>query len=265
MPPMKFFLAGAALVGALTSLTASQAIAQNAIAFAAPAGEGTPLPDAPEPASSSDAAQTSISQPTTPIPDAHQTKRILGIIPNFRAVSTDVKLPAQSPKEKVTTALQDSFDYSAFIFVGIQAGISQATDAYPAFHQGAAGFGRYYWHTFADQADENLLVEGLLPIAFHQDSRYYTKGHGGVLKRTAYSFSRTLITRNDDGNDTFNFSEVVGAGGAAGISSLYYPGQYRTWTKVGQRWLTSVLIDGGTFVAKEFWPDINSAVFHQKD
>ncbi|MGI8771578.1 MAG: hypothetical protein ACR2JE_09075, partial [Acidobacteriaceae bacterium] len=92
-----------------------------------------------------------------------------------------------------------------------------------------------------------------------------TKGRGGLVKRTVYSFSRTLITRNDDGNDTFNFSEVVGAGGAAGISSLYYPGQYRTWTKTGQRWLTSVLIDGGTFVAKEFWPDINGAVFHQKN
>jgi hypothetical protein len=264
MPPMKFFFAGVAFAGALTSLTAPPCIAQNTAAFLAPAAD-MPLPDAPAPQASSDAAQTSNSQPITPIPEAHQTKRILGIVPNFRAVSTDVKLPAQSPKEKLKTTLQDSFDYSAFIFVGIQAGISQATDAYPAFHQGAAGYGRYYWHTFADQADENLLVEGLLPIALHQDSRYYTKGHGGVLKRTAYSFSRTLITRNDDGNETFNFSEVVGAGGAAGISSLYYPGQYRTWTKVGQRWLTSVLIDSGTFIAKEFWPDVNSAVFHQKD
>jgi len=33
-----------------------------------------------------------------------QTRRILGIIPNFRAVSTDQKLPAQSVKEKFATA-----------------------------------------------------------------------------------------------------------------------------------------------------------------
>jgi hypothetical protein len=33
-------------------------------------------------------------------PQASQTKRILGIIPNFRAVDTDQKLPAQSVKEK---------------------------------------------------------------------------------------------------------------------------------------------------------------------
>jgi hypothetical protein len=56
----------------------------------------------------------------------------------------------------------------------------------------------------------------------------------------------------------------VGAGAASGISSLYYPSVERTWTKVGQRWLTNVSLDGLTFVFKEFWPDINNAVFHQK-
>jgi hypothetical protein len=39
------------------------------------------------------------SQPSTET--ATQTKRILGVIPNFRAVSTDQKLPAQSVKEKL--------------------------------------------------------------------------------------------------------------------------------------------------------------------
>jgi hypothetical protein len=174
-------------------------------------------------------------------------------------------LPPQSTKEKFKTGARDSFDYSAFIFVGIQAGVSQATDAYPAFHQGAAGYGRYYWHTFADQTDENLWVEAVLPSILHQDSRYYTLGHGGVIRRSIYAVSRTVITRTDSGGETFNASEVLGAGIAAGISSAYYPSQYRTWTKTGQRWLTSVLLDVGTFGAKEFWPDINHAFFHQSD
>jgi hypothetical protein len=57
----------------------------------------------------------------------------------------------------------------------------------------------------------------------------------------------------------------VGAGIASGISAAYYPSVYQTWTKVGQRWLTNVIIDGVTFSVKEFWPDVNNAVFHQKD
>ncbi len=36
-------------------------------------------------------------------------------------------------------------------------------------------------------------------------------------------------------------------------------------TKTYQRWITNLCIDGGVFVLKEVWPDINNAVFHQKD
>ncbi|HZD44755.1 MAG TPA: hypothetical protein VE109_01635, partial [Acidobacteriaceae bacterium] len=143
--------------------------------------------------------------------------------------------------------------------------VAQAQDSFPEFRQGAAGYGRYFWHTFADQTDENLWVQAILPVALHQDSRYYTLGNGGFIKRGAYSFTRVLITRTDDGNRAPNYSEVVGAGIASGISAAYYPSVYQTWTKVGQRWLTNVIIDGVTFSVKEFWPDVNNAIFHQKD
>jgi hypothetical protein len=232
----------------------------------------TVLPDAPTPSAVPDGqqspppAKTSSTTSDTLTPgEGQQTKRILWIVPNFRAVNAGVKLPPQSVKEKFKTGALDSFDYSSFIFVGIQAGISQATDAYPGFRQGAAGYGRYYWHTFADQTDENLWVEGILPSVLHQDSRYYTLGHGGFIKRGYYAVSRTLITRTDSGRETFNASEILGSGTAAAISSLYYPTQYRTWTKVGQRWLTNALLDFGTFAAKEFWPDVNRAIFHETD
>src|SRR5580700_8825508 len=230
------------------------------------------LPDAPTPSAAPDGQQStppaktsSATSDTLGPGEGQQTKRILWIVPNFRAVNAGAKLPPQSVKEKFKTGALDSFDYSSFIFVGIQAGISQATDAYPAFRQGAAGYGRYYWHTFADQTDENLWVEGVLPSVLHQDSRYYTLGHGGFIKRGIYAASRAVITRTDSGGETFNASEVLGSGIAAGISSAYYPGQYRTWTKTGQRWLTNALLDLGTFGAKEFWPDIHHAIFHESN
>ncbi len=228
--------------------------------------ESSSLPDAP---GERNAVGPADSSPQAAVPAAStegkQTSRILGIIPNFRSVSAGEKLPPQQPREKFKTALEDSFDYSAFIFVGIQAGIAQATDSYPEFRQGAAGYGRYYWHTFADTADENMQVEAIFPTVLHQDSRYYTLGHGGFIKRSVYSLSRAAITRSDAGNEVPNISEIVGAGGAAGISSLYYPGQYRTWTKTGQRWLTNIILDAATFEVKEFWPDINGSFSHHHD
>jgi hypothetical protein len=239
--------------------------AQQTVAVTGMPDAPTPSP-APEGQQSSSASASSSGQTSPATPEAgQQTNRILWIMPNFRAVSAGSKLPPQSIKEKFKTGALDSFDYSSFIFAGIQAGISQATDAYPALRQGAAGYGRYYWHTFADQTDENLWVEAILPSVLHQDSRYYTMGRGGFIKRGIYAASRTVITRTDSGGETFNASEVLGSGIASGISSAYYPSQYRTWTKIGQRWLTNALLDLGTFGAKEFWPDINHAIFHESE
>lgn len=230
------------------------------------------LPDAPgtaeqqSPAAAGAANATSTANvANTPDGPGKQTKRILYIVPNFRAVSADQKLPPQSVKDKFKTGALDSFDYSSFIFVGIQSGIAMAHKETPEFRQGAAGYGRYYWHTFADNLDENLWVEFILPATLHQDSRYYTLGKGNVVHRLYYSFSRIVITRQDSGHEFFNASEVVGAGAAAGISGLYYPSQERTFTKTYQRWVTNVAIDGGTFMFKEFWPNINDKFFHQKD
>jgi hypothetical protein len=255
-------------------------VAQQTIASADPMTDTMPgttpeaVPDAPSAvadgqaqAAQTPANSTSTSTSSGPVNDGgpKQTKRILGIIPNFRAVSSDQKLPAQSPKEKLLGTVQQSFDYSSFVLPIVLAAYGQEENSEPQFHQGAAGYGRYFWHSFADQTDENFWVQAFLPIALHQDSRYYTLGHGNIVKRAVYAFDRTLITRNDDGEETFNTSEIVGSGAASGLSDLYYPSADRTWTKTGQRWLTNVLIDGGVYIFQEFWPDINSAVFHQKD
>lgn len=246
------------------------AIAPAALSQSADRNPATPasadLPDAPQSSQSAQAppAQAQQANPQDQSLEGKQTKRILGIVPNFRSVSVNMKLPPQSAKDKFVGATEDSFDYSSFVFVGILAGVAQAEGSYPEFHTGAPAYLRYYWHTYADQTDENFQVEFLLPSLLHQDPRYYTLGSGGLVKRTAYSFSRVLITRTDAGHETFNASEIIGAGGAAGVSDLYYPSQERTWTKTGQRWLINVSLDGATFIFKEFWPDVNNKFFHEK-
>ncbi|MGP8259874.1 MAG: hypothetical protein ACLQM6_07980 [Acidobacteriaceae bacterium] len=196
---------------------------------------------------------------------AHQTKRILGIIPNFRAVSVNEALPAQSAKEKFITASEDTFDYSSFVLPAALAGYSMAIDNTTEFHQGAVGYGRYYWHSFADQSIENISVEAIVPTLTHEDIRYYTLGKGGFFKRSRYALSRAVITRSDAGTATFNIGEVFGAGAAAGISNLYYPSHERTFSNTATNWGMDIGIDAATFVFKEFWPDINQAIFHMKD
>jgi hypothetical protein len=193
-----------------------------------------------------------------------QPKRILWIIPNYRAVSANTYLPPLSFKDKLWLATEDTFDYSDFIFVGGLAGISLAQNSQPSFGQGGAGYGRYYWHIFVDGAIENYMAEAIVPAVTKEDPRYYTLGKGGFFKRTGYAVSRLFITRTDAGKNTFNVSEIVGAGAAAGIGNAYYPPQSNPWVKTYQRWGTQVALDGVFNVLKEFWPDINHAVFHGK-
>ncbi len=220
--------------------------------------ETSTLPDAPMPkgnsADSNDASEEIGKQP----------KRILGIIPNFRAVSANTHLPPLSFKNELWLATQDTFVYSDVIFVGGLAGIAMAGKGQPSFGQGAVGYGRYYWHLFVDGSIENYMTEAIVPAATREDPRYYTLGQGGFIKRSGYAVGRLFITRTNAGGSTFNLSEIVGAGAAAGIGNAYYPAESNPFVKTYQRWGTQVGLDGVFNVIKEFWPDIDHAIFHGK-
>jgi len=221
------------------------------------------LPDAPAPQSSSTPAQATPVQ-ASPTPHGNgQTKRILGILPNFRAATTDEKLPAQTVKDKFVTASEDSFDYSALVLPVVVSAYSYGTNKYPEFGKGGVGYGRYLWHAAVDQTVENYMVEFVVPAVTHEDTRFYTMGHGGFVKRAGYAVSRVVVTRTDSDGRSFNFGEVVGAGAAAGISNLYYPSRERTVSNTMDQWGLNVGIDAATFVFKEFWPDISYHLLHQ--
>lgn len=220
--------------------------------------DGKSLPDAPKPVGS--------STPDNQQDQAYgkQDKRILWIIPNYRAVSANTKLPPLSFKSALWLATQDTFDYSDFIFVGVLAGVDMAEKSQPTFGQGAEGFGKYYWHVFVDGAIENYMTEAIVPAATKEDPRYYTMGKGGFFKRTGYAVSRLVITRTNSGKSTINLSEIIGAGAAAGIGNAYYPAESNPFVKTYQRWGTQVGLDGVFNVFKEFWPDVNQKIFHGK-
>jgi len=244
-----------------TPAAAADLTAASASPAAASAASSS-VPDAPEPQNG--APQNGASQNAPAQSSAQQTKRILGIIPNFRAVSADTKLPPETVKEKFVDATEDSFDYSSLFIPAAIAVYNMHERTTPEFHEGAAGYARYFWHSAVDQTDENYLVEFIFPALTREDARYYTLGHGGFFRRTGYALSRAVITRSNSGDEVFNVSEVFGAGAAAGISNLYYPSASRSAGNTASEWAEDVGIDAASFWFREFWPDINRHLFHNK-
>ncbi len=228
----------------------SQAPAQTAPVQTAPAPQSQVTPQAPSSAK--------------PIPESEQQpKRILGVMPNYRAVSAGAIPPPPTAKEAFILATQNSFDYSSFVFVGITSLLAKGTDAHPQLGKGVAGFGRYYWRGFVDKTDGNYLVLYALPTVLHQDERYYAKGEGSIWGRGIYAASRVLITPDYHGKNTFNSAEIFGRGMAQGISLSYYPSQDRTVGDFSEKYGYAVGRDALTNVFREFWPDIAVHVLHR--
>lgn len=214
------------------------------------------------------------AQPATPQPpqsdrakatdsSKQQPKRILGMMPNYRAVSAGAIPPPPTAGQAFKIATQNSFDYSSFIFVGVTSLLAEGTDAHPQLGKGITGYGRYYWRGFVDKTDGNYLVIFALPTILHEDERYYARGEGGFWKRAIYSATRILITPDYHGHNTFNASEIFGRGIAQGISAAYYPSGSRTGGAIAVKYGWSLGRDALTNVFREFWPDIATHVLHR--
>jgi len=225
-------------------------------------GQGTSNPSAPPEGGLPDAPSTVAANKQVPV-SKQQPKRILGIMPNYRAVSAGAAPPPPTPKEAFTIATHQSFDYSAFIFVGITSLMAEGTDAHPSLGKGIGGYGQYYWRGFVDKTDGNYWVIFVLPTVLHQDERYYAMGEGSILKRGIYAASRTLITPDYQGHNTFNASDVVGRGIAQAISASYYPASDRTVGDIAVKYGWAMGRDALTNVFREFWPDIATHVLHR--
>jgi len=213
-------------------------------------------------------AQASGSQPpsssgSTPV-DSTQPKndRILGVLPNYRTVENpQFNIEPLTVKGKFKLAVEDSFDPYAYPVALIFAGLAQGQNDPKTWGRESWGpFTKRYVASFADQTDENLMTEAVVPALLRQDPRYFRLGSGSFFRRTSYAVSRIWLTRTDAGGTTFNFSEIAGAGVSSAISNLYYPPEDRTLSKNLSRW--GIMVGEDTFfnLLKEYWPDIKHKV-----
>ena len=193
--------------------------------------------------------------------DEEQPKRILGLMPNYRAVSAGVRPPPPSAKESFIIATENNFDYSQFVFVGLTSLMAEGTNTHTEFGKGARGYWSYYWRGYIDKSDGDYLIIFAFPTLFHEDERYFAMGQGGFWKRVEYSGMSVFITPNYHGKNTFNWAEILGRGVSQAVSLTYYPSEVATPSSYFSKFGYAVGRDALTNVFREFYPDIARTVF----
>jgi len=189
-------------------------------------------------------------------------ERILGVIPAFEV--TNRQHPSSlTPRQKFRLFARQSFDPFQWLAAGAQAGAGQAHNSLPGYGQGAAGYGKRYGAAVADVTDREFMSNFLFPVLLKQDPRYFRRGRGTIQHRFLYSLEQEFWGKTDQGTRQFNYSKVLGAFVAKGVSNAYYPPGDRGLGLTMRRSGISLLSGMGTGLAAEFWPDINCKLFHR--
>jgi hypothetical protein len=257
-------------LGAVQESSPQPAPAQSTPSAQQPAQQPTPA------ASPSPAKPATTKKPATPIladPELQkqeqellkkeQSQRILGVIPQFDVTNRQNASPLTS-RQKFRLFVRTAFDPFQFGLIGVQAGIGQATNSFPAYGQGAAGYGKRYGAAFADQVSSGFFSNFAYPVLLKEDPRYFRLGEGSIKHRIAYALAQEFVCRTDKGTRRFNYSNVLGAFTAGGISNVYYPPANRGFGLTMSRSGISLLYGSLGGLLDEFWPDIDKKLFHKK-
>ena len=217
------------------------------LVFACAAPSQQALPDQPrQPGTLATSENSGVLQP--------ETKRIFGIVPNYRTSPSLSNFEPLTPSEKFRIATEDAFDRGSFALAALFAGEGQLTNANQSFRQGAAGYGKYFGAAYADLAVGDYMTEAIYPSLLHQDPRYFRRGTGTGWSRLGYAMGQILWTHGDSGRTQFNFSELIGNSTAVAISNAYYSDN-RTASNAVSKLGVQLGVDMAANVLKEFWPD----------
>jgi hypothetical protein len=206
-----------------------------------------PLPQAP-----------SVQKPSTQKSEG----RVFGV-PQYNVVAAGNVQPL-TPDQKFRLFTRQTFDPFDFVGAAFTSGIGQATDEFPAYGQGTAGYAKRFGAASADSIDSSFWGGFVLPVLFKEDPRYFRLGQGSMKRRVGYAISRTFITRTDSGHSTFNFSSLLGDLIAGGISNAYYPAADRG---LGLTFRRDAVVTGlGALgrIGMEFLPDVDRKIEHRR-
>jgi hypothetical protein len=143
-----------------------------------------------------------------------------------------------------------------FVSAGFQATLDQAEGQWPHYGGGMQGWAKRFGATLADTESRRFIQTFALSTILHQDPRYFPSHKRAFIARTWYSTTRVVVTRNDNGNSTFNTSEFLGALTTSSLQNAYYPRPDRTFGDTMNRFSGALISDAIDDLQREFTPDM---------
>jgi hypothetical protein len=196
--------------------------------------------------------------------DNEQSQRIFGLIPMFD-VTSQKHVPPLAASQKFRLFVKGTFDPFELLITGMGAGIAQANNDFAEYGQGGAGYGKRYGAALADSVSSGFFGGFLYPVLLKHDPRYFRRSEGKVAHRIGYALAQEFVCHTDNGGRSINFSKLLGAITASGISNAYYPpndrGAGHTVNRAGFAMANGSIGN----LLDEFWPDIRLKIFHKKD
>jgi hypothetical protein len=192
-----------------------------------------------------------------------QSQRALGVVPQFKVTNRQNAVPLTSG-QKFHLFVRGAIDPFTFAIAGLQAGVGQATNSFPAYGQGAAGYGKRFGAAFADRVSNGFFSTFAYPSLLKEDPRYFRLGEGSIKHRTLYALAQEFVCHTDKGTRRFNYSNVLGAFTSGALSNAYYPDNDRGFGLTMGRSAISLAYGAAGGLVNEFWFDINQKLVHKK-
>lgn len=184
-----------------------------------------------------------------------ESKRILGIVPNYRTSPSLQHYQPLTTGAKFKLASEDAFDRGTVGLAALFAAEGQLTNANRSFGQGGAGYGRYFGTAYGDLVIGDYMTEAVFPTLLHQDPRYFRRSTGSGWSRLRYAMGQIFWTHRDSGGTQFNYSEIIGNSAAVAISNAYYADNRTAGDGVSKLGV-QLGVDMAANILKEFWPDV---------
>jgi hypothetical protein len=161
-----------------------------------------------------------------------------------------------SSRDKFNIFLRRTYEPYTFASAGFEATWAQMWDQWPQYGGGPQGWSKRFGATLADTEARSFIQTFLLSTLLHQDPRYFPSRKKGLMPRAWYAGTRVLVTKRDEGDKTFNSSELLGALFTSSLQNAYYPRHDRSLGDTMNRFVGALGSDASSNVLREFWPDM---------